>query len=165
MKTPNKLADIEAVVLFWTLPPASRSAPAAPLALMLPELMTVPATVLKPTAAELPVMDPLAVLVTLPPAIMKTPRWGPVTVPALVNVPAPPLMKTPAPWAPPPAIDAPALLLTLPPENSATPSSTDAVTRPEFTIVPKPPWMMIPSSPPEMTLTLVTLPPRPSPTP
>ena len=72
-------------------------------------------------------------------------------------------MKMPAP--PAPEMEAPEALVTLPPANKATPSSTVAVMLPEFATVPTAPWTMTPSSPPVIELVLVTRPPAAKPTP
>jgi hypothetical protein len=69
MKTPNELPERDAPELLVTLPPPSISAPAAPVARMLPAFVTVAAPPpLEKTPAVPPEMNAPAAFVTLPPA-------------------------------------------------------------------------------------------------
>jgi hypothetical protein len=72
-KTPNELPEIDPVELFVMLPPASISAPAPAVALMLPALLSVAAAPCEKTPADWPEIEPEVAFVTLPPAPRPTP--------------------------------------------------------------------------------------------
>ncbi len=72
-KTPKALPEMVAPARFVMLPPASKSAPAPAVALMLPALLSVAAAPCAKTPATWPVIEAEAAFVTLPPAARPTP--------------------------------------------------------------------------------------------
>ncbi len=161
MKMPKFPPVTEPCPVFATRPPASKSTPAPPGAVeaTLPSFVSVPWPWLTETAAMLPEMEPVAVFVTSPDD-SRMPRWSALAMlPEFATVPDPPVMNTPAPPGPAPAMVPPASFATLPPANMPMPSSTVAWIRPEFATVPRAPMMRTPSSPPLSEPVFLTEPP------
>src|SRR6185437_1228199 len=143
--------EIDAAAALLTRPPASRSAPASliPVPLILPALASVPAAPVKATPAVAPEIEAPERFVTLPPPARRAPNVVPTIVPLFATVPDPLTMNTPAaegsgPNPGPDEIDAPAALVTAPPANSATPSSTVAAMLPALATDPIAPAILTP---------------------
>ena len=92
--------------------------------------------ILHEDARNLPRDGPQAAFETLPPASIKMPLSNAEMAPAFATLPVAAWMNIPAPAPPVFEMVAPAAFMTLPPANSATPSSAVVAMLPKFEMVP-----------------------------